>query len=146
MADLKRSAKMKRWLRRIFGKRVSPEEAAAIHQRQFAQHGLLVACSKLCIGPERLPVRHAVREASKNVADSGWIIASGTESQEFAGNPKNYALVPLELMIGTDESLAILREEPVGTELTRRHANEPWRWIVDEKVIDRDGRIVGELS
>jgi len=137
---------MKRWLAKILGKRVTAEEADAIHQRQFAQHGLLVACSKRCIGPARLPVRHAVREGSKNVADSGWIIASGTETKEFARNPKNYALVPLELMIGTDASLAILREEPVGTELTRRHANEPWRWIVDEKVVDRDGRIVGEVS
>jgi hypothetical protein len=137
---------MKRWLRRLFGKRMSDHEAAALHRRQFAQHGLLVACSKRCIGPQRLPVQHAIREESKNVADSGWIIASGTESADFAADPRNYALVPLELMIETDASLAILRDEPVGTELTRRHANEPWRWIVDEKVVDRDGKTVGELS
>lgn len=136
---------MKSWLNRIFKKRVSDEEAAAIHQRQFDQHGLLVVCSKICIGPNRLPVRHATREEIKNVADSGWIVASGTESEAYANDPKNYAMVPLHLMVETDQSLQILYEQPVGTELTRKNANEPWRWIVENKVVDQDGRVIAEL-
>jgi len=136
---------MKSWLTRIFNKRVSDEEAAAIHQRRYAQHGLLVVCSKMCIGPNRLPIRHAVREEIKNVSDSGWIITSGIESEAYANDPENYALVPLNLMIKTDLTLQILCDQPVGTELTRKHANEPWRWIVDDKVIDQDGRVIAEL-
>jgi hypothetical protein len=136
---------MKNWLARIFGKRLSDEEADALHRRQFAQHGLLIVCSKLCIGPSRLPVRHAVLEESKNVADSGWIIASGSESEEYANDPTNYVMVPLDRMVETDASLKILYEQPVGTELTRKHSNEPWRWIVDDKVVDQDGRLIAEL-
>ena len=136
---------MKHWLRRIFGKRVSDQEAAAIHQRQFSQHGLLVVCSKLCIGPDRLPVRHAVREEIKNVADSGWILASGTESPTFGSNPKNYVMVPLNRMVETDASLKILYEQPVGTELTRKDLTEAWRWIVGDKVVDEDGKVIATL-
>ncbi|HVU18471.1 MAG TPA: DUF2185 domain-containing protein [Candidatus Didemnitutus sp.] len=136
---------MKSWITRLFRRRVSDEEAAAIHQRQLAQHGLLVVCSKLCIGPSRLPVRHATREESKNVADSGWIVASGTESESYANDPRNYAMVPLHMMVETDPTLKILYEQPVGTELTRKHANEPWRWIVGNKVVDQDGHVFAEL-
>ncbi len=136
---------MMSWITRIFGKRVSDDEAAAIHPRQLAQHGLLLVCSKLCIGPDRLPVRHATREAPKNVADSGWTVSSGAESESYANDSKNYVLVPLALMIETDQSLQILNDQPVGTELTRRHANEPWRWIRENKVIDQDGRVIAEL-
>lgn len=136
---------MKSWLQRLFRRRPTPAEAAAIHERQFAQHGLLIVCSKLCIGPNRHPVRHARREESKNVADSGWIVESGTESDSYAGDPQNYVLVPLDRMIATDVSLKILYEQPIGTELTRKQANEPWRWIVDNKVVDQDGKLIAEL-
>ena len=136
---------MKAWLQRVFGRRPPPEDAAAVHRRQFAQHGALAVCSKLCIGPNRLPVRHAVREESRNVADSGWIVASGMESESYANDAKNYVLVPLDRMIETDVSLKILREQPIGAELTRKHANEPWRWIVSGKVVDQDGKLIAEL-
>jgi hypothetical protein len=66
---------VKKWLRQIFGdtskRKTSLDEANAIRERQFNQLGLLIACSKLGIGPERLPIRHAVRYEGKNVADSG---------------------------------------------------------------------------
>jgi len=73
------------------------------------------------------------------------MIASGTESEAYANEPKNYAMVPLDRMVETDATLEILYEQPVGTELTRKHVNEPWRWIVDDKVVDQDGKIIAEL-
>ena len=54
-------------------------------------------------------------------------------------------LVPLERMIQTDPSLKVLYDQPVGTELTRKQANEPWRWIVGNRVIDEDGNVLAEL-
>ena len=114
------------------------------HQKRLQQYGLLVVCSKLCIGPNRLPICHAVREEIKNASDSGWIVASGTETPEYGDNPKNFAMVPWDRLVSTDDTLKILYDQPVGTELTRRHANEPWRWIVDDKVVDADGRLIAE--
>ena len=86
---------------------------------------------------------HAIRERPNNVADSGWILASGNESDEFEADARNYELVPLESMIGDDETLAPLRDFPVGTEITRLEVAEPWRFIVDDKVVDENGREVG---
>jgi len=48
-------------------------------------------------------------------------------------------------MIAADESLKILCDQPVGTELTRKTVDEPWRWIVENKVIDEDGKFIVKL-
>jgi hypothetical protein len=93
----------------------------------------------LCIGANRLPVKHAVREEAPNSEDSGWIVEFGTEDEAFANDPSNYALVSLERLISTDESLKILRDQPIGTELIRTEAGAPWRWVVDHQIIDEDG-------
>jgi hypothetical protein len=48
-------------------------------------------------------------------------------------------------MVGTDKHLKVLLSQPVGTELTRKDANEPFQWIVDNRVVDQDGRLIAEL-
>ncbi|WP_038164832.1 DUF2185 domain-containing protein [Verrucomicrobium sp. BvORR106] len=116
-----------------------------IHQQWLRQHGLIAVLSNLCIGPNSLPVRHAAKEGVSNVSDSGWILRSGDESPEYADNPKNYSLVPLDRLIATDKSLEILYDQPVGTELTRKDTEEPWRWIIDNQVVDEDGRVIAIL-
>jgi hypothetical protein len=137
------------WLRQKFGGRKQPdtvtETAAAIAAQLYAQHGLIVFCSRLCIGPNRQPVQHAIREPNPNVADSGWIVASGNESDAFANDPSNYVRTPLNRLLETDPTLRILYEQPPGTELTRRSINDPWRWIVDDKVVDEDGNVIAQL-
>lgn len=136
---------MIQWIRRLFASRASAAVAGQTHDQILAQHGLIVFCSKLCIGPERRPVRHAARGESMSVADSGWILSSGDESQAYSRDPKNFVMVPLHLMIETDATLNILREQPIDTELTRKHPNEPWRWILNDKVVDQDGNVIAEL-
>ena len=116
-----------------------------LDKKRLEAFGVLAAVSSLCIGSERLPIMHGVREHPNNVSDSGWILASGRESREFASDAGNYKLVPLEMMIETDQTLAPMREWPVGTEVTRLLRDEPWRFIVDDKVVDDDGKAVGEL-
>jgi hypothetical protein len=113
-----------------------------LDKKRLEAFGHLAAVSSLCIGPERLPVMHGVRERPNNVSDSGWILASGRESREFADDARNYKLVPLDRMIQDDPTLAPMREWPVGTEVTRLRRDEPWRFIVDGKVVDDDGKIV----
>ncbi len=116
-----------------------------IDKKRLEAFGVLAAVSSLCIGPERLPVMHGIRERPNNVSDSGWILASGCESREFADDPRNYKLVPLERMIQDDATLAPMRGWQVGTEVTRLRRDEPWRFIVDGKVVDEDGKVIGGL-
>src|ERR1035437_8683012 len=108
-----------------FRKKLQDEEA---DRKRLKAFGPIAVVSSMCIGPERLPVMHGVRKQPSNISDSGWILASGRESKEFAANPRNYKLVPLELMIETEGTLALLRDMPLGTEITRREVSEPWRF------------------
>jgi len=86
---------------------------------------------------------HGKRGTPNNVSDSGWILSSGKESPHFWADSTNYKLVPLERMIAADPTLALLQDFPVGTEITRKLITEPWRFIVDDKVVDEDGKAVG---
>ena len=117
-----------------------------LDKKRRAAFGPLAIVSCMCIGPARLPVMHAMRGKPNNVSDSGWILDSGRESREFAADPGNYKLVPLERMIDTDATLAPLRDWPLGTEITRLEVLKPWRFIVNEQVVDEDGKIVGGLG
>jgi len=115
-----------------------------LDKRRLEAFGVIAVVSSLCSGPERLPVLHGVRESLHNVSDSGWILASVRESRQFADDAKNYKLVPLEMRIEADRTLAPMRDWPVGSEVTRRGVAEPWRYIVNDRVVDDDGKIVGE--
>lgn len=90
-----------------------------LDKKRLDSFGVLAVVSSLCSGPEHLPVVHGVRERPKNVSDSGWTLASGRESPEFAGDARNYKPVPLERLILDDPTLASMRDWPVGTEVTR---------------------------
>ncbi len=114
-------------------------------QNRLDAFGLLAAVSSQCIGPDRLPVMHGVREHPNNVSDSGWILANGHELPEFSSDADNYKLVPLERMIECDPTLGPLLDFPVGSEVTRLQVGEPWRFIVNGQVVDADGRVVGGL-
>jgi len=89
---------------------------------------------------------HGIRGKPNNVSDGGWMLASGTESKEFAADSNNFKLVPLDRMITADTTLTSLRDLPVGAEVTRSQVSEPWRFIVDDKVVDKDGKILGEFG
>lgn len=119
--------------------------ASDFPEQDLRQHGMLVVVSKLCIGADRQPVRHAMRELPKNISDCGWTLHCGSEDAEFTANSSNYAMVPLDRMVATDESLTILFDQPIGTELTRRNATEPWCWIQHGRVVDEDGNVLAEL-
>ena len=124
-----------------FGKKKKPDDE--IDRKRLDAFGLLAIVSSQCIEPDRLPVMHAIRGHPNNISDSGWVLSSGKESQEFTSDSSNFKLVPLERMIEVDASLAPLRDYPEGTELIRRQTSELWRFIVDDRVVDADGRVVG---
>ena len=126
-----------------FSKKPKSDE---IDKKRFESFGLLAAVSSLCIGPERLPVIHGTRDQPRNVSDSGWFLSSGKETPEFLKNPGNYKLVPFEKMIEADPTLAPLRNFPVDSEITRKDVSEPWRFIVGDKVVDEDGKVVGGIK
>ncbi len=121
------------------------QKSDQIDKKRLEAFGLLAAVSSLCIGPERIPVMHGIKETPNNVSDSGWILSSGRESNEFSSDAKNYKLVLLERMIDSEPTLAPLLDFPVGTEVVRSKITEAWRFIVDGKVIDDDGKVVGGI-
>ncbi|HLX68810.1 MAG TPA: DUF2185 domain-containing protein [Verrucomicrobiae bacterium] len=117
-----------------------------INQKRLDAFGLLAVVSSQCIGPNRLPVMHGIRENPNNVSDSGWMLSSGLEPAGFESKADNYNIVPLERMIQTDATLAALRDFPEGTEITRKDITEPWRFIVNDQVVDADGKVVGRCD
>jgi hypothetical protein len=123
-----------------FNKKPKSDE---IDKKRFEAFGLLAAVSSLCMGPQRLPVMHGTRDKPRNVSDSGWLLSSGQETPEFLQDPANYKLVPFERMIEVDPTLAPLRDFPVDSEIVRKEVAEPWRFIVGDKVVDADGKVVG---
>ena len=110
------------------------------HKKRLEDFGPIAAVSSFCIGPTRLPILHGARYTPHNVSDSGWFLSHGDEPEDF----RDYKLVPLESMISIDSTLLPLRDYPVGTEITRRTVTEPWRFIVDDKVVDEDGKDIGK--
>jgi hypothetical protein len=86
---------------------------------------------------------HGVRMHTNRSGDTGWILNSGHESRKFSLDPKNYRPVPLELLIESDRTLSPMSDWPVGTEVTRLHVTEPWRFIVGGKVVDDEGKVLG---
>ena len=121
----------------------SKPKSDEIDKRRLEAFSKLAVVSAMCIGPNLLPVMRGKRDAPHNVSDSGWTLSSRQESKEFCDDSSNYKLVPLERMIETDDTLAILRDLSVGSEITRRQVSEPWRFIVEDRVVDDDGKVVG---
>jgi hypothetical protein len=101
--------------------------------------------SDLCIGPNRKPVRYMRRDdcslTLKN--HTRWILFSGEESAEEFRDPSRFKRVFLPSFIREDTSLAPLVDSPVGAEWTRSKAENIWRRIVNDQVIDDDGKVIG---
>ena len=66
-------------------------------------------------------VKYLYRNESKGewkdeIFDSGWVIMSGEESQEYIDDHKNLSVVSLGAVLNIDDSILSVLEEPVGSE------------------------------
>ena len=68
---------------------------------------------------EGRPVGYMYRQAPNHEADSGWTFMAGTESQEYADDPKNWSICDLNTAANFDRAIVPYLESPVGTRLDR---------------------------
>jgi len=59
------------------------------------------------------------REKPDFDSDSGWRFLAGTETQEYADNPNNWAIYNTNTIANYDSAIIPYLERPVGTELER---------------------------
>ena len=70
---------------------------------------------------EKKKIGHIYREeGSKKMdddnIDSGWVILSGEENQEYMDNPDNFHFVSLGAVLNIDDTIVNLLDEPAGSE------------------------------
>jgi hypothetical protein len=64
---------------------------------------------------EGRPVGYMYRENPDNRVDSGWRFFSGTESQDFADNPDNFAMYDVNTIANYDPSIIPFLDEAPGS-------------------------------
>ena len=81
----------------------------------------LLACgavvSRTILGGE--PIRFIERLEPSNVGDSGWAMSSGTETQAYMDDAKNFAIVRLSAMVEKDPELGRVIDAPAGSAFRR---------------------------
>jgi hypothetical protein len=59
--------------------------------------------------------------------DSGWRFMSGTEDQDYADNPDNWAIYDVNTIANYDPAIIPYLDAPVGTELERVKGTERFK-------------------
>ena len=77
---------------------------------------------------------------------TGWLLASGEESEALLSDASVWMRVSLPSFIREDLTLAPIVDSPVESEWTRNKKDMIWRRIVGDKVVDASGRILAEFG
>lgn len=73
----------------------------------------------------KMPVRYSFKEQSSAPQLNGWILLSGQDDAEFVGNPDNFEIVGIEVLMKIAPELLEIIEAPYGTDLL---------WLYDKGV------------
>jgi hypothetical protein len=121
------------------------KEAQKYNEEHYTNWPLasIALVSSMCVGPERKRVRYMHRMPPRFKQESGWILYCGEESDDFADDWQNFKRVVLSSCIEDDASLASVLESAIGSEWTRKAPEDIWRRIIDGKVIDENGQVIG---
>ena len=79
--------------------------------------GACYATDKITVDGEL--VNYMYREDPDYESDSGWKFLSGTEDQEYADNPKNWAIYDVNTIANYDKTIIPYLDSPIGSELER---------------------------
>jgi hypothetical protein len=74
-------------------------------------------------------VGYMYREEPSDTVDSGWRFFSGTESQEYADEPDNFAIYDLNTIANHDRAIIPYLESPVGAQLERVGGTSQFRQV-----------------
>lgn len=73
----------------------------------------------------KIPVRYSFREESSAPQLNGWILLSGRDDADFVGNPDNFEIVDIEVLLKIAPRLLEIIDAPYGTDLL---------WLYDKGV------------
>lgn len=79
--------------------------------------GGCMASDKITVNGEDVDFMYRVEPDFEH--DSGWRFMSGTEDQDYADNPDNWAIYDVNTIANYDPAIIAYLHEPVGAELER---------------------------
>lgn len=87
-----------------------------------------------CLATDKITVEgelvdYMYRENPEFEVDSGWRFLSGTETQDYADNPSNWAIYDINTIANYDNAIIPYLDLPIGTELERVKGTETFRRI-----------------
>lgn len=85
------------------------------------------------------------RNVPTNDSDSGWVLFSGLEDDEYANNPNNYGIYAMESILKIDNSLVDILLNSVGAVFERSSKNENWQ-IVRDYILEDDYLIIDRIT
>jgi hypothetical protein len=113
----------------------------------FRRDQTVALASPMCVGPDRKPIMHLQRIEVPEGSDlTGWLLASGEESNALLSDASAWLRVSLPSFIREDPTLAPIVDSPVKSEWTRNKKEMIWRRIVEDKVVDASGGTLAEFG
>jgi hypothetical protein len=82
-----------------------------------------IASDKITVGGE--PVAYMIREQPSRPELSGWVFMSGTESQAYTDDPKNFEVYALNTIANYDRDIIPFLHAPPGSSFERRNNRGP---------------------
>jgi hypothetical protein len=61
--------------------------------------------------------------------DTGWRFFSGTETQDYCDEPKNFAIYDVNTVANYDPAIVVYLDEPIGTKLDRIKGTDQFRHL-----------------
>lgn len=85
-------------------------------------YGFCVVSDLITVDGE--PVGYAFREEPEDDADSGWRFLTGTESDAYLDNTKNFSVLDVNVVANYDQSIISLLDAPIGAEFDKGEDGE----------------------
>ena len=76
------------------------------------------------------------REKPDKEDDSGWRMFTGSESDEYANDPKNIATINIGFLLDQDPSLLEPLKGSYGLAFERKDKKQPWKKVKDWKPME----------
>ena len=95
--------------------------------KQLIDSSGCMATDKITVDGELVDFMY--REQPDFKADSGWRFLSGTETQEYADNPDNWAIYETNTIANYDKAIIPYMDLPIGTELERIKGTNKFRQL-----------------
>jgi hypothetical protein len=101
--------------------------SAADFRPRATNRGACYAADAILV--DGLLVGHMHRDRPDFENDTGWRFFSGTETQEYCDDPKNFAVYDVNTVANYDPAIVPYLDEPIGTKLDRIVGTDQFRHL-----------------